>query len=380
MRKAFVVVQIAISFVVVLAAGLLAGTLRNLQTVELRYRPEEMAAIQIRPASGGYAGVRADQFYARVVDRVRTLAGVKAAATAFGMNLESPMKMKLDVPSQGRTAQEVNIYGVSPGYFDAFGAHILAGRDFNVGDTSNKQQVYIISEHLAKTYFHGEDPVGRYLRQDGGKLPVIGVVSDIRDQGPRELSLDTVYQDAGQLLSSSLTVFVRCDRACGPLLPSLRTAIRNVDPNTPILAIHTVRTEIEGAFSSEQVLGFLSILFAVLSMLLVAAGVYGVLSYTLSRRTREMAIRMALGASAKDIAWLFLSETASIIVPGTLIGVPGALAAATLIRSQLVGVAPHDPRILAACVMCIVVTTAVASLAPISRALRIAPQQALRME
>ncbi len=379
LRKAFVVVQIALSFIVVLSAGLLAGTLRNLQTQNLGFRPDEIAAIEIRPATGGYASARANQFYARVTDRLRTLPGVKAAATAFAINFESSMKMKLDTDAHSGAVQ-TNIYGVNPGYFDTIGARLLAGRDFNAADTPDKQQVYIISEHLAKTYFHGENPIGRYLRSEGGKLPVIGVVADIRDQGPRETTLDTVYQDAGQLLASSLTVFVRCDGACAPLLPTLRTAIRDVDPHTPILAIQTLQTQIEGAFSTQEVLGFLSTLFAALAMLLVAAGIYGVLSYTLTRRTREMGIRLALGASARDIVRLFVSEAASMIALGTLIGVPGALAAVTLLRSQLFGVAPHDPGTLAACVLCIVFTIVLASIQPIRRALRIAPQQALRID
>jgi ABC-type antimicrobial peptide transport system permease subunit len=274
----------------------------------------------------------------------------------------------------------VNIYGVGPGYFDTFGARILAGRDFNAADRHGKQQVYIISEHLAKTYFHGKNPIGRSLRYEGRKLPVIGVVSDIRDQGPRETSLDTVYQDAGQLLASSLTVFVRCDGPCAPLLPTLRTAIRNIDPNTPILAMHTLQTEIEGAFSSEEVLGFLSTLFAALAMLLVAAGIYGVLSYALTRRTREMGIRIALGATAKDIVGLFVREAVAMILLGTLIGVPGALAAVTLLQSQLFGVAPHDTKTLLVCISCILVITVLACVLPIRRALRVAPQQALRIE
>jgi predicted permease len=380
LRKAFVVVQIALSFIVVLSAGLLVGTLRNLKAVDLGFPADEIAAIDIRPATGGYTGAQADRFYTRVVGHVRTLPGVKAAATAFGSNLAGSFKMKLDPLLQNGAAYDVNVYGVNPGYFDIFGARILSGRDFDARDTPDKQQVYVVSEHLAKTYFHGENPIGRYLWRDGRKLPVIGVVSDIRDQGPRETSIDTVYQDAGQLLASSLTVFVRCDGACAPLLPTLRTVIRNIDPNTPILSIRTVQTEIEGAFSSQEVLGFLSTLFAVLAMLLVAAGIYGVLSYTLTRRTREMGIRIALGASAKDIAVLFVSEAAAMITLGTLVGVPGALAAVTVLQSQLFGVKPHDPKTLAGCIVCIVVTIIVASIAPIRRALRIAPQQALRIE
>ncbi|MBV9294141.1 MAG: ABC transporter permease [Acidobacteriaceae bacterium] len=380
LRKMFVVAQIVLSFVVVLTAGLLVGTLRNLRTLDFGYQPDEIAAIDIRPASGGYTGIQADRFYASVVDQIRSLPGVSAAATAFGVNFQGAMKMKLDSDPQGAASRHVNIYGVGPGYFSTFGGRVLAGRDFNAGDTPDKPQVYIISEHLAKTYFRDQNPIGRYLLHDGRKLPVIGVVPNIRDQGPRETSLDTVYQNAGQLLASSLTIFARCGGPCGPLLPSFRIAIRKLDPNTPILNMRTVHTEIEGAFSSEAVLGFLSTMFAVLAMLLVATGIYGILSYSLTRRTREVGLRMALGASARDIVGLFASEAAAMIVLGTSIGVPAALAAVTMLKSQLFGVAPHDLATLSACVLCIMATIIVASAAPIRRALRIAPQQALRIE
>jgi predicted permease len=380
LRKAFVVAQIALSFVVVLSAALLAGTLRNLTAVDLGFPADEIAAIDIRPAAGGYTGKQADEFYERVVERVRTTPGIKAAASGFGHDLSGRFKMKLD-PLTGAGAQyEANIIGVNPGYFNVFGARILAGRDFNAADAQSKQQVYILSEHLAKDYFHGEDAIGQYLLHDGIRSRVIGVVSNIRDEGPRETTPDAVYQDAGQLLASSLTVFAHCDGACAPLLTSLRASIRSVDPNTPILAIHALKTEIEGAFSSQEVLGFLSALFAALAMLLVAAGIYGVLSYTLTRRTREMGIRIALGASAGNIAGLFVSEAALMIALGISIGVPGALFAVTVLRSQLFGIEPHDPAMLAVCVGCVVATIAAASIAPIRRALSIAPQQALRIE
>ena len=136
----------------------------------------------------------------------------------------------------------------------------------------------------------------------------------------------------------------------------------------------------EGTFSSQKVLVFLSTLFAALAMLLVATGIYGVLSCALTRRTRELGIRIALGASTKGIARLFMSDVAVMMTLGTLIGIPSALAAVTLLESQLFGIEPHDPRMLAACVICIVVTIVLASIVPVRRALSIAPQQALRIE
>jgi ABC-type antimicrobial peptide transport system permease subunit len=141
-----------------------------------------------------------------------------------------------------------------------------------------------------------------------------------------------------------------------------------------------MQTEIEGAFSSEAVLGFLSTMFAALAMLLVAAGIYGVLSYSLTRRTRELGVWIAVGASAADIIALFTSEAAAMIAFGTLIGVPAALSAVTMLKSQLFGVVPHDVTTLSVCMVCIMVSIFTASIAPIRRALRIAPLQALRIE
>jgi predicted permease len=378
-RKAFVVAQIALSFIVVLCATLLVSTLRNLKSVDLGFHPDEIAAVEIRPAAGGYSGREADRFYARIVDHLRSLPGIRGAATAFGSNHAGGFKMQL-MPTEGLGKPlEANGYGVNAGYFGTFGARILAGRDFDARDTPDKPQVYIISQHLAERYFHGQNPIGRSLKHSGGELPVIGVVSDIRDQGVTT-SLDTVYQDAGQLLSSSLTVFARCSGACSALLPTLRSAIQKVDSKTPILSIRTLKTEMDGAFSSQQALGFLCTLFATLALLLVGAGIYGVLSYMLTRRTREMGIRMALGASAASIAQLFLKEAVVMIALGTLIGVPCALASVTLLQSQLFGIAPHDPKTLSICILCIVATIGFASISPIRRALRIAPQQALRTD
>ena len=130
-----------------------------MKTLDLGYRPDEIAVIEIRPAAGGYTGASANQFYARIVEHVRALPGVKGAATAFGINFAGGFKVKLDAQPESGGMREANIYGVNPGYFDTFGARVLAGRDFNTADAAAKRQVYIVSEHLAKTYFRGEDPV-----------------------------------------------------------------------------------------------------------------------------------------------------------------------------------------------------------------------------
>ncbi|HLH04313.1 MAG TPA: ABC transporter permease [Bryobacteraceae bacterium] len=379
LRRTFVVAQIALSFLVVLSAGLFAETLRHLSTLELGYVPDEISAIDIRPASGGYAGERASRFYKQLVDRLRSTPGVRAAATALGPHIEGGVKMTIQAQS-GERKYQANLLAVSPGYLETFGARILAGRDFDPADRSKDEGGFIVSEHLARSYFHGRQAAGNYLLLDGRKIPVVGVVSNIRDANLRDGSLDTVYQNVDKLLTSSLTVYVRCAGSCRPLLPTIRKTIHDFDPSTPILSLVTMKTEIEGTFSTEQALGFLSMLFGGLALILVAAGLYGVLSYSLTRRTREIGIRTAIGALPADIIRLFASEALIMLALGTLIGVPCSLAAVNLLRSQLFGVTPHDPGALLVCSGCIAATVILSSIAPIRRALTIAPQQALRVD
>ena len=285
--------------------------------------------------------------------------------------------MKLDhEPASGRQ-MNVNVYAVGPAYFDSFGAHLLAGRDFNAQDTVDKPHVYIISEHLAQNYFHGRNAIGRMLPHFG---QVVGVVSDLRDQGLRNQNQNTVYQAASQLLTSGLSVFVRCNGRCQPLLETMRKAIQEVDPNTPVFSLHTMRTAVDGALSSEQALGFRSTLFALLAMLLTATGLYGVLSYMLARRTREIGLRIAIGASTQDIVALFGKELWALVGLGTIIGIPTALAVADFLKSQLFGIQPNDSRSIVAAVTCIVTVALIASMIPVRRAVRINPQQALKVD
>ncbi len=348
LRKIFVAVQIALSVVVLFAAGLLTRSLSKLETVDLGYKPDEIAVLDMRPAAGGYDSAAASQFYTRVVAKLRATPGIKAAATTFNIGVQGSTPMKLDaVPGASREVQ-VNISGVGPGYFKTIGTRFIEGRDFNANDTAKAPAVYIINQHLARTYFHGLDPIGRYLVENGRKLPVIGVVADVHDYGLRDGYPDTVYQDADQYLASSLKVFARCNRSCESLLSTIRAEIAKMDPNTPILNIDTVKTEIDATLSSEQILGFLSSWFGGLAILLTAAGLYGVISFAVARRSREIGLRIAIGATVQDILRLLLKEISSIIVVGTILGIPAALAAVDLLRSQLFGVTAYDPPALLA--------------------------------
>lgn len=379
-RKAFVAAQIGLSFVVLFAAGLLTRTLSHLETVKLGYHPENLALIDIRPAAGGYSGARASQFYSDAVERVRSVPGIHSVAATFGIG-SGVYTIKLDRTADERKSLEANLNGVGPGYFDTMGARILEGRDFNAGDrTPGRSQVYLINQHLAKEYFPGVNPVGRYLMQNGDKLPIVGVVADVHDQEVRNDNANTVYQDVDQLLSSGLTLVARCNGPCEGLLPAIRKALRTLDPNTPILGIHTLRNAIDGSLSSEQILGFLSMLFAALAVLLTAAGLYGILSYSVTRRTREIGLRTALGASVSNVILLLSREVAVVLGIGMCVGVPAAYGAVTMIRSQLFGVGAHDPLTLAIAAGAVLGTAVAGTVMPLRRALRIAPARALRVD
>lgn len=380
-----VVIQIALSLVIVFGAGLLTRTLRTLSTVDLGFQPDRVIAMTVDPAANGHSDVEASNIFDEMLRRTRDLPRVKAASLAASTPSGSMViSMTVDVP--GYTPKPVpgddvvSLNFVSPRYFETLGQPFLRGRDFSERDSQNSPPVAIVNERFVRHYFNGRDPIGREFRQGGDNVVIAGVVANAREHGIRNGPDDTVYRPAKQGPASRLTLLVRDEDNSQHIVPSLLGILKSIDPRMPISSVHMLDVEMEAGLSTERILGFLSTLFAALTILLAGAGLYGVLAYSITRRTREIGIRFAVGAQRHDVAGLFARESLALVLAGLIIGAPLALISANALKSLLFGVAASDPLTLLISIVVLAFVAFLATFIPLWRAVRVNPTVALRGE
>ncbi len=384
LRRALVVVQIALSLVVIFAAGLLTRTLRTLQTVDLGFQPDQVVALNVDPAANGHSAAEVSRILDEILTRTRALPAVRAASLAASTpNGSMAISMNVEVP--GYTAKQsgddiADFNFVSSGYFKTVGQPFLRGRDFTAKDDKNSPRVAIVNQKFVQRYFHGKDPVGRKFRQGDGDVEIVGVVADARDRGVKNAPEQSVYIPEKQGQTSGLTLLVRTANEPRKIIPSLLAIVQTVDKRLSVFSVHTLDTQIEAGLSSERILGYLSGLFAALAALLVAIGLYGVLAYMVTRRTREIGLRFAIGAQRRDVAGLFARESFILVLLGMLIGLPVALVSADALKSLLFGVTTSDPVTLFLSVLVLVIAAFLATVLPLWRAARVNPLDALRHE
>lgn len=293
------------------------------------------------------------------------------------------ISMSVDVPAytpKGDWDSVVDFNFVSPHYFDTLGQPLLHGRDFTERDDKNSPHVAIVNEKFVRHYFAGHDPIGRKFRQGDGDVAIVGRVGDALDRGIRNGSEDAVYIPEKQGQTSGLTLLVRTSGDPKQIIPSLLAIVRSIDRRMPVHSAHTLDTEIEAGLSSERILGYLSALFAALAALLAGIGLYGVLAYSVVRRTREIGVRFAVGAQKRDVAYLFARETLALVFVGLLIGAPAALICVRGLKSLLFGLTMTDPLALFLSVTVLAIAALLAVALPLWRAARVNPVVALRHE
>jgi predicted permease len=388
LRKGLVVAQVALSLLLLTGAGLFLRSLGNLRDVDLGFRADHLMSFTIQPALSGYAPQRAIALFDTLRLRAAGMPGVRSvAATQTPLLANENWDMGVTVPGYEPKENEnaPNVTAVSPGYFAALGIPLAAGREFREGDNAAAPRVAVVNQTFAQVYFAGQNPIGRqfYFTADAKRLPVeiVGVARDGKYADVREQSQRFVFCPYAQQYSSNIggmTYYVRASQDPESVAGALRQAVREVDPSLPVYNMKTMERQIEEDVFADRMVSALSAFFGLLATVLAAIGLYGVMSYTVTRRTREIGIRMALGASRRNVLSTVLGEVALLAAIGIAIAAPLSFPLASLAKSMLYGVAPHDAAVLAGAAALLAFTALAAGYIPAARAARVDPLIALR--
>ena len=393
-RRAIVTAQIAFTLILLTGAALFIRTLSALAAKGPGFETSSLISFGIDPGQNGYSPVDAARLVRRIYDEIRTSPVTRSIAIArvqllTGGSWNNPMTIQAG--ERIITDREVHLNGVSPGFFATLGARIVAGRDFDERDMRLKgeggQPVAIVNEAFAKRYLSGRNPLGCRVALGVGPLvrpeiEVIGVVSNISYRGVREqweqAYVPIMSPAAGFYEGGNFYVRVRgsADTAYG----SIRATLRNIDPTLPIIYFRTLDEQVRRSLNTERMLAALSGSFGTLALLLSLVGLYGVMSFVVTQRTREIGIRLALGATRASTAWLVLRDALLMVAAGIAIALPCVWALGRLVESQLYDVKPTDPVTIAGAVCILAAGVVGAVLMPARRASAVNPTDALRFE
>jgi predicted permease len=403
LRSALVVTQVALSLLLLIGAGLFLRSLRNLSSLGPGFRAERLVGFNIDPSLNGYTPERLNNFYQQLTDNLNAIPGVKSVAVASMRIMEnnewdSGMTAEGYSPTKPDDHPQAYMNQIGPGYFATLGVPIVAGRDFRLTDNrvikranvtddfDTMPTTVIINEKFAQRFFAGRSPVGMHLGfgTDPGthtEMEIIGVVKDIKYTNLRdEIPIQAYVPYMNSPYLGGMTIYVRTVGEPNQLMSSVRAKVREMDANLPIYAMRTMEEQISNSLSTERMIASLSTVFGFVATVLAIIGLYGVMSYSVAQRTREIGIRVALGAEQGKVIWMVMRDVLLLIAIGVGIGVPGALALTRVVKSQLYGLQAHDPWTLGLATGLLAMVACAAGYVPALRASRVDPMKALRYE
>jgi putative ABC transport system permease protein len=390
LRAGLVVAEIAAAVMLLVGAGLLTRTFGELRRVDVGFDTGNLLVLRITPDAARYrTGAQATDYYGRVLASLREIPAVKSVAavtslpmSTIGSDFTRPYWPE-NVRPEGNAVPSASIRMATPGYFGTLGLPLAAGREFAEGDDANAPRVVIVNEELARRAWGAEDPVGRNLVLDYQRGPypyqVVGVVRDARFDGPRSEPVPEIYIPHSQNPYLVLNVIARTNMDPLAVAQLARAAALRVDPDQPVHSVTTMAQLLGDAVQMDRFAMLLITLFAVGGLITAAGGVYALLAYTVAQRRREIALRMALGASPRRVARAIVMESLALALAGGTIGMIGAAAGSRFARTLLFGVAPQDPITLATAVAVLLVVVVAASWLPARRAALIDPSRAMRI-
>lgn len=385
LTKGILILQVAISLVLLVGAGLFLQTIRNLRDVSTGFDPMNIVLFRLNPQLNRYDRARIALLYSQIQERLSVLPDVRNVAVA-SMSLLSGGENITRIVVQGeplRTDNEILTVNVGPNYFETLGLPLLIGRAFTGRDDQGAPKVAIINEAAAHKYFANKNPIGRRFGsrpEESDQIEIIGVVRDAKYNSLRDPAPPTKYMPMfqGPLLGSVFHVKTTGDPAL--LIPAIREAVRQIDSNLPVTNVSTQMEQIEGRFAQEKLFAQAYTLFGSLALLIASIGLFGLMSYSVTRRTNEIGIRMALGAQRADVVQMVMRESLALVCSGLILGLATALAAGRLIKTLLFGLSPADASTIVVSVVIMIAVSAFAGYLPARRASHVDPMVALHYE
>jgi predicted permease len=399
LQQTLVVAEVALATLLLIPAGLFVRSLQAARAIDPGFDVNQIVSAPLSINLLRYTSSQGREFYRQIVERVERLPGVESASVARVALLNGNVRVlgflvegQLEPPegfnfSEGgpstRARNQINANVVGPGFFKTMGIPLAEGRDFGAQDSVDSPLVAIISEATARRHFGGANPLGRRVSFRGRQGPwheIVGVVGDSKYATLGEATVAIAYMPVAQNHETGMVLYARTSVPPGSLIPSLRREIRALEPNLPVPQIQTMSDTIATSLFSARMGAWLVAVFGGLALLLAAVGVYGVLSFSMSRRTREMGIRLALGADAREVFLRVVRDGMLLVAAGLLIGLAGGLAVTRSLASFLYGVSTTDASTFAVSALVLLVVALAACVVPASRAMRVDPTTVLRYE
>jgi predicted permease len=385
-----VAAQVTLSLLLLIGAGLFIRSLANLKDLDPGFRTANLIGFAMDPPMNGYKQERSLDFYRQLREQLDAIPGVESSSLAVmavlaGDEWDSSMAVE-GFQHKPSDMPDPHMQFISPDYFKTMVVPILLGRDFRMTDGRGAPKVCIVNEKFARRFFKDGLALGKHIGMGGDPgtkldIEIIGVVRDTKYEGMREEVPLEVYRPYHQMeFVLGMYAYVRTARQPEQAFSSIRQVVNGLDPNLPVFQMKTIEAQMEDSLITERLVATLSTGFGILATLLAAIGLYGVMAYLVAQRTREIGVRMALGAATGDVVWLVMKDVLILAGIGIAVGLPAALALTRLVKSQLYGIQPNDTLTIVASTLGIACVALLAGYLPARKASRVDPMRALRWE
>ncbi len=387
-RGVLVAVEVALSLMLLIGAGLMIRSFLRLQQMNLGFNPDNVLSVNLTLSSSRYPEDRQQAaFFQEALSRLQSLTGVQSAAATTALPLTLSVSGS-DFRIEGRPEPEagkemiVSTIRVSPGYFRTLGIPLTKGRDFTDRDKSGAPSTAIINDDLARIYFPNEDPVGKRITFTDGEswISIVGVTGDVKQLGLDSSAKPEVYFPYLQVAAPSMSLVVRSASNPSSLTAAVKSQIQMIDKDLPVDEAKTMQRLLSDSSSGRRFNMLLLTAFAVISLILAMVGIYGVMSYTVTQRTHEIGIRVAIGAQSRDVFRMVIRQGMLLAMIGVAFGLAGAFALTRLMTTMLFGVAPNDPATFVGIALLLIGVALVACYIPGRRATKVNPLEALHYE